>query len=155
MRIRFAGHEDVAAILALAEEIFGYGRFAALTFDRDKVRKVVSHAIENPAYFLALAETTDGELAGLHLANMEHFFFAKEPFAQSVTFFVRPTYRGTSAAPKLLAALRKWAAKRGAHELVVGTGESEGQDLEKTDRFLRKMGLEPTGGNYVQRLARP
>ena len=155
MRIRFAEHGDVEAILALAEEIFSHGRFAALTFDHEKVRQVVTHAVDNPGYFLALAETADGELAGVHLANMENFFFAKEPFAQSVTFFVRPDFRGTSAAPKLLAALRKWAAKRGAHELVVGTGESEGQDLEKTDRFLRKMGLEPTGGNYVQRLARP
>ena len=155
MRIRFAEQGDMAAILALAEEIFSYGRFATLTFDRDKVRQVVTHAIDNPAYFLALAETADGELAGLHLANMEHFFFAKEPFAQSVTFFVRPNYRGSSAAPKLLATLRKWAAKRGAHELVVGTGESHGQDLEKTDRFLRKMGLKPTGGNYVQRLVPP
>jgi len=154
VQIRLATNEDLENILPLATEMFHRSQYAHLTFDRDKLFKVLEKAINKPAYFLGVAETSEGEITGFLFGQMEHFFFAKEPFAQNILFFVHPQSRGSSAASKLIVTFRKWAAKRGAHELVVGTGESEGQDLEKTDRFLRKMGLEPTGGHYVQRLAR-
>lgn len=51
---------------------------------------------------------------------------------------------------KLMMAFRKWAENRKAAELVVGV--TSGEDIERTDRFLKKIGFRLTGGNYAMPL---
>jgi hypothetical protein len=50
------------------------------------------------------------------------------------------------AALKLLTAFKKWAENRGAFEISAGV--NSGTDLDRMDRFLRKLGFQHTGGNY-------
>jgi len=53
----------------------------------------------------------------------------------------------SGAGLKLLVAFRKWAENRGVFELSVGI--NSGVELEKMDRFLKKLGFRQTGGNYA------
>ena len=48
---------------------------------------------------------------------------------------------------RLVAAIRKWSATRGAKRLLVHV--TTGRDLASTDRLLRAAGLELMGGGYV------
>ncbi len=59
----------------------------------------------------------------------------------------------SGAGLKLLAAFRNWAENRDVFELSVGI--SSGVELEKMDRFLKRLGFRQTGGNYALELSRP
>jgi hypothetical protein len=53
---------------------------------------------------------------------------------------------------RLLTAFRGWAENRRVFELSVGI--NSGANLDKTDRFLTRLGFKHTGGNYVMALSR-
>ncbi|MDD4855789.1 MAG: hypothetical protein PHU41_08110 [Sulfuricurvum sp.] len=46
-----------------------------------------------------------------------------------------------------MSAFRKWAENRGAVELSAGV--NSGTHIDKTDKFLRRLGFIQTGGNYA------
>jgi len=148
MRIRFAEERDVEAVVDLGQHMHGLSRFESVSYSREKVRGVVQHAVDNPAYMIAVAASRDGRVAGFHLANMERYFFGDDWLAQSINYFVLPEYRGTSAALRLLQIFRKWGERRGARELVLGTGTSKGVSLAQMDRFVRRCGFDQVGGLY-------
>lgn len=53
----------------------------------------------------------------------------------------------SGAALRLISAFRKWAENRGAVELSAGV--NSGAHIDKTDKFLRRLGFVQTGGNYA------
>lgn len=148
MRVRFAERADVDAVVEMGERMFDLSRFRRFRYSRERSRQAVEHAVTNPAWMLAVAETSGGELAGFHMAHMAQYFFCDEWMAESVLYFVAPERRGTSAALKLLRIFERWGQRRGAREVVLGTGVSEGAPLARTDRFLRRAGIRQVGGLY-------
>ncbi|MDZ7748851.1 MAG: hypothetical protein U5K43_08355 [Halofilum sp. (in: g-proteobacteria)] len=142
--------DDVDALVELGKRMFERTRFGDLDFDHEKGRKVLLHAIDNPGYMLGVAVASDGPYAGLHLANMQQYFFCNDWMAQSVLYFVAPEYRGSSAAIRLLRLFWRWAEKRRACEITLGTGLAEGVSLARMDRFMRRAGLQQVGGLYAR-----
>ena len=53
-------------------------------------------------------------------------------------------------AVRLLHAFRQWAENRGATEVMICM--TTGVDIEKFDRFLRKLKFNYVGGNFSMRL---
>lgn len=148
MRIAFAEQEDTENLVQMGARMMALSRFSAMPCRHDKLRRTIEHAIANPGYMLALARSGDESLAGFHLASMQEYFFADGWYAQSISFFVAPEYRGSSAALRLLRALQKWGERQGAREIVAGTGVSDGTTLARMDRFMRHAGLRQVGGLY-------
>lgn len=148
MRVRFATSQDVDGVVELGRAMFLRSRFEHLSFDWAKSRQLAQHAADHPAYMLGVAESSTGELAGFHMANVDRYIFCDELVAQSIAYFVLPRYRGTSAALRLLQIFWRWAEKRGAREIVLGTGISDGASLQAMDRFVRRAGLHQVGGLY-------
>lgn len=146
--MHFATSEDVDGVVELGREMFLRSRFERLAFDWAKARQLAQHAVDHPAYMLGIAESSTGELAGFHMANMDRYIFCDDLVGQSIVYFVLPRYRGTSAALRLLQLFRRWAEKRGAREIVLGTGISDGASLQAMDRFVRRAGLQQVGGLY-------
>ena len=62
----------------------------------------------------------------------------------------REHLRGGRIVLGLLNGARSWAEARGAVELAVHV--SSGVETGRTDKLLRRLGFEPTGGNYAVRL---
>ncbi len=71
--------------------------------------------------------------------------------ASIIHYDVLPEKRMGDAGLKLLTTFRQWAENRGAFELSVGINSRV--EIEKMDRFLRKLGFQRTGGNYSLPLA--
>lgn len=154
MIIRCVDHKTLDKTLEITKRMHAAGRFKDLDYNDEKCRALICHCIDNPgSYFFYVAEMNDGRIAGFHMGNVQEYFFSKEKMAQSISFYVAPEYRGSSAAVKLLIAFKKWAIKRGAVEMVFGSGLSEGAPLAVVDTFLKRMGLELTGGNYGEWLS--
>lgn len=81
---------------------------------------------------------------------VEQHFFSEQLVASIIHYDVLPEKRMGGAGLRLLTAFRKWAENRGAFELSAGI--NSGIELDKMDRFLRKLGFQQTGGNYSLRL---
>lgn len=146
--MRFATSEDVDGVVALGREMFVRSRFEHLSFDWAKSRQLAQHTVDHPACMLGIAESSTGDLAGFHMANVDRYIFCDDLVGQSIAYFVLPRYRGTSAALRLLQLFWRWAEKRGAREIVLGTGISDGASLQAMDRFVRRAGLQQVGGLY-------
>ena len=67
-----------------------------------------------------------------------------------VTGNLRGMALGGRVAVKLMRLFIDWAEAKGAHELNVPV--TSGIDPERTDRFLKRLALQPSEGNYAERL---
>jgi GNAT superfamily N-acetyltransferase len=154
MRIAPLTSADIEEALELARRNWAESRFAArLPFDEEKVRANLKRMAEDPrpSYCVFVARDHTGRLVGYLAGSVEEYFFCRRLIASSVFFFVDPKARGGLAAVKLILAFRRWALNRGAAELYIGI--ATGVNLEKSSRFLHKMGFQFTGGNYSVWLA--
>lgn len=139
---------DIDDVIALARVNVAESRFGWLPFDEQKLRANLARMARAPqSYNCALvARKEDGGLVGYMAGQIEEYFFCREKVATSVFLFVDPKARGGFAAVKLILAFRKWARNRGAVEIYIGV--AGGVTMERTGRFLKRLGLTLTGGNY-------
>jgi N-acetylglutamate synthase-like GNAT family acetyltransferase len=152
MNIRFATPTDIPACLEAGRQMHANTRFAAYDYDAERVARALRKVIDtgqdaNGSHCFLVAEDNEGRIAGALVGCMQKHFFSELPVASVIHYAVLPGRRMSGAGLKLLVAFRKWAENRGAFELSVGT--NSGVELEKTDRFLRRLGFRHTGGNYA------
>lgn len=156
MKIRFATLNDVAACVELGRRMHSVTRFAAYDFNAERVAQNLQAIIEigqneKRTHCFFVAEDADGAIIGALIGCVERHFFSDLLVASVVQYEVLPEKRMGGAGLRLLSAFRKWAENRGVFELSVGI--NSGVEIEKMDRFLKRLGLRLTGGNYSLRLA--
>jgi GNAT superfamily N-acetyltransferase len=147
MKIRFGQKEDWEAVLQLSRAMFAESRFRNLSLDETKAAAVYSATVQNPAASCAmLACREDGEVVGMLLGQAMEYFFCDGVMVQDRVFYVLPEYRGSSAAVKLLTALRRWAENRKAVELCVNM--SVAIDTERFNKLMVHLGFKYCGSNF-------
>jgi len=138
-------------ILQLGIAMHQESEFSAVQFDIEQAaHSIVSLVIENPNGFGMLAYTDDGKPAGMIAGSITPYFFSLGWVASDFVWFMRPEYRGSRAAVKLLKSFRTWAAEKGASELYMGVTTNVSAD--RTGDLLQRMGFKHVGGNYRVRL---
>ncbi len=158
MKIRFATLNDVPAFVELGRDFHALTRFAAYDYNPDRVAQQLHAAIEtgqnrNGTHCFFVAEDSQGNPIGGIIGCVERHFFSEQMVASVIHYDVLPEKRMGGAGLRLLTAFRKWAENRGAVELNAGV--NSGTDMDKMDRFLRKLGFQQTGGNYSLALTAP
>ncbi|MCZ8256979.1 MAG: hypothetical protein O9327_15100 [Polaromonas sp.] len=140
---------DVAALVELARVCHGESRFAHLPYCAGRVAARFTTMIEQPrtATFFVAARTSPGDISGLMIGAIDEYFFCEERVASSIFFLVHPAHRGGLSASKMVLAFRAWAQARGAAEIYIGV--ASGVSIHRTGRFLSKLGLSLSGGNYA------
>ncbi|MCX9158051.1 GNAT family N-acetyltransferase [Niveibacterium sp. 24ML] len=153
MHIRFAHPDDADAFVELGRRYHQITRFSAFDYNAEKVRRSLTELIAHKGgkYCFFVAEDAQGTPVGGLIGCIESHVFSDQLVASVIHYDVLPERRMSGAAVRLLTAFRKWAENRGAVELCAGV--NSGVQTARTDRFLRKLGFSPTGGNYVLRLA--
>jgi hypothetical protein len=138
---------DLPAVMELARSNVNESRFQGMPFDVAKVRRNLERMVlPRSDHFFCGAFTSEGVLAGYMVGSIEQYFFCDYTVATSVFLFVDPQQRGGLAALKLILAFRAWARNRRASEMYIGV--AGGVLVERTGRFLQRLGLKFTGGNY-------
>jgi GNAT superfamily N-acetyltransferase len=152
MKIRFALESDSAALVELALE--NRAEIAHNNFEVDHKRVADTlkglFTLNQGTHVLFVAETSQGVLAGGLLACVQRYYYSHEMQAQLIQWFLRPQYRGTSIAPRLVKAFVEWAKSRGASEVVMGV--TSGIHVDATDRMMRRLGFTHLGGTYAVNL---
>lgn len=155
MIIRFAQAADIPACVKLGYQLHQMTRFSSYAFQPERVATNLQSLIEvgqnqKRSHCLLLAENSGAQLTGCLLACIERHFFSEQPVASVITFGVLPQNRMGGTAIKLLDAFKRWAQNRGAFE--INAGVNSGLQIDQTDRLMKRLGFEVTGGNYALRL---
>ena len=148
MKVRPIATTDIEALVGLARLNLQESRFNGLPFIEDKVRANLIQMASLPRsdHFVCGAFNSADVLTGYLVGSIESYFFCDHRVATSVFFFVDPAERGGFAALKLILAFREWAKNREASELYIGI--AGGVLMERSGRFLQRIGMRFTGGNY-------
>jgi GNAT superfamily N-acetyltransferase len=139
---------DIGEVMELGRVNHAESRLHWLPFDEAKIRASLEKMAASPApsNCAIVARDESGRLVGYLAGSIDEYFFCRERVATSIFLFVDPGRRGGLAAVKLVLAFRQWALNRGAVELYIGV--ASGVTVERTGRFLQRLGLRHTGGNY-------
>lgn len=126
-------------------------RFNCYGINGAKTHAVISAMIATPdKACILIAERPDGEIAGMLSGYVTDYFFCDAIVAQDRWFYVRPEYRGSSAAVKLLLAFRRWAENRKADEFSINM--SVGIDMARFNKFMTHLGFGCCGSNFSMSL---
>ncbi|MCY4501994.1 MAG: GNAT family N-acetyltransferase [Alphaproteobacteria bacterium] len=143
--IRFTrSAEDLAARVAMARRVYEE-RDDGLPYDEDMIRGALERRLKRPDGCLLQAEL-DGRVIGGVVGSIGPHYHSPALAALLESFYVLPEHRGSIAFVKLLHAFRRWAATNGAVRMYVCV--TSGVEIARTDRLLKRLGFEPTGGNY-------
>lgn len=150
MKLRLATQDDLLDMIEIGKLTHSESRFAKFAYDEEKLRENLGKLIEfqnnRGSHICLLAENSEGKKIGCIIGAMEEYFFTRDRSAISILFWVDPSYRGSTAALRLLNSFKSWGAKQGALEICIPV--ASGVTLVRTDRFLRRIGFSQTGGNY-------
>ena len=138
------GAEDLAARVAMARRVYEE-RNDGLPYDENMVRRALERRLKRPDGCLLQAEL-DGRIIGGVVGSIGPHYHSPALAALLESFYVVPEHRGSIAFVKLLHAFRRWARTNGAVRMYVCV--TSGVEIARTDRLLRRLGFEPTGGNY-------
>jgi hypothetical protein len=148
MNISPPGLLDIPPLVELGHVCHLESRFSRLPYDAERVAQRFKHMIEKPlsTTFFVAARHASGQVHGLMIGSIDEYFFCRERVASSIFLLVDPKYRGGLAAIKMVMAFRAWAQNRAAAEVYIGV--ASGVTMQRTGRFLSKLGLQLSGGNY-------
>lgn len=155
MNIRFATLADIPACVDLGYRIQRSTRLSRFPYDREVVEKnlrslIITGQQHRRSHCLLLVEDAEGKVVGGLIGCIESHLFSHRPVANLIAYGVHPRHRMSGAAVRLLKAFVEWAKRRGVDEVNVGV--NSGVDIDRTERFMKKMGFAKTGGNYAMRL---
>jgi len=155
MKVRFAERADRDALIALALENRHEIAYAPVDVCMARVEQTLSGLFERNqgSHVVLLVQTDAGELVGLLMGCVERYFYSDALQAQLIQWYVKPAYRGTSAAPRLVKAFVAWARTRGANDVFMGI--SSGLNVHLTHRLMQRLGFAYLGGNYGVQLNLP
>jgi len=152
MKIRMAEQEDVPVFVEMARLFHANTRFRDYEYNPELVAQHLQAVVENPRgkYCFFVAENSEGNPVGGLIACLENHFFSNQLVASIIHYDVLPEFRMGGAGLKLITAFKKWAENRNVFEISAGV--NSGENLDKMDGFLRKLGFVHIGGNYAMKL---
>jgi GNAT superfamily N-acetyltransferase len=149
MKIRAYEQRDFPDLLLLGGEMHSESDFSPFAFSPDYVRKMEEVVLSSSDRFCFVAETDEG-IAGTFVGGVQEFFFGPDRYGFDFLLYVRPQWRGSSAAYRLVLAATAFCRNAGAKQLRFGV--STGINPADADRFYRKLGFVNGGALYTRML---
>ena len=133
------------AIQAMTQAMLAEGKYADQRYDADRVADYVNSFIEDEyrtrAFYIAVS--SGGDVAGMFVAELGLYPFRHGLCVNEIAYYVKPQYRGSSAAIRLILRMQEWAKDRGADEFLAGiTAPHDGTPAE---RVYERMGFTKWG----------
>lgn len=147
--IRKARVDDIAPLIEVLERLHRESSFREVEFDRGVLDAFLQRAVVEPTVVCLIGGRSDA-VEAVYLGYVSAYFFSREKAAWDLLFYVIPERRGGSMARRLFEAAKDWANAQGARRFHLSV--STGIEPQKTGRFLEKLGMLPTGGNFFMSL---
>jgi hypothetical protein len=146
---------DAKSIIDLARINHSETWLSGVEFSELKVQRMVEKGLKDPAHqggFLALK---NGQAIGFAYCVIGEWAFATGALLTTIHALyvrrdVRESLSGGRAAVGLLTGVATWSKARGARDISFHV--TSGVDLTRTHKFIKSMGFDFVGGNYVRHL---
>lgn len=137
--------EDFDEFYVLIEEMIAEAEFAKAKADKKKVFKLFNSP--DVAVFVA---KKDSKNVGFISAFKGEYFFSSKKRIDDLGFYVKPEFRGTRVAVRLIKELENWAKDQGVFDIYLG--QTTAINMEKTKDFYSRLGYQTVGFNSVKHL---
>ena len=141
MHIRDATVDDATVIGELITEL-GYPTTAEAM--RERLRSIVTDS-----NYLTLVAERDHEVVGVIGGTTGHYYEKDGIYARLLVLSVSSRSRGSGIGAQLVAALERWAASRGARDIIVNSAFHR----TRAHAFYERLGYVGTGVRMVKTLA--
>ncbi len=153
--VRVTRPEDVVRAIDIAREYHGESHYRHIPFSEAKLLRVYGRLVARSDTTLGVLAKRGDAIVGVMLAEVGKYFLGTGgQIATNQVLYVSGRLRGTAlggrVAVRLMRLFIDWAKSKGADEINVHA--TSGIDPERTDKFLKRFGLQPYGGNYAVRL---
>lgn len=140
VNVRRATSADIEALYTLgAACVKESPRYRDKGWDEAKVRQLIENSTRGDAHGWFVAEDAEG-IIGMALSFVVEYFFSRERYVSDFVVYVEASHRGSSAAPRLIAALEEWAFSAGIRAREVLLGISTGINQEAAGCVYKKLG---------------
>lgn len=150
--IRVAAFGDIPeliSVVASAHESSNYAMISEL--DRDALKKVLMHYINDPSSRVFVAESESG-LTGVLVATCRPLYEVLSVRAVTdLIWFVQPGARADTG-PKLMRAMHEWAERLPNVALVRQQTSNAIADPTRTCRLLQRVGMRQVGAVYEREM---
>lgn len=141
--IRNATLIDLPALLALGERMHAESpHFRQITFSAGKLAETLVDVLDSPNGFLMVGDAK-GEIAGVMVGLAVEHWCSTDLVATDLALYVKPEFRGSMLAARLIARYKSWAHALGAK--IISVGISTGVNVEQTARLYEAMGFKRFG----------
>ncbi|WP_368647805.1 N-acetyltransferase family protein [Castellaniella ginsengisoli] len=138
--MRPATLEDVPALVEMGAGMAAESpRWNRLTYSGERVGNTLRNLIESPDGLVLVGERSGGLIAGGIAAIASPNWMSEEMIVQELALFVRPEFRGSILACRLICGLAEWAKLKGAR--WVEAGVSTGVSPERTAALYQRLGF--------------
>lgn len=155
MIARYAHAYDLPRVIKMSEAAHAESpRYLRAPFNRAKVDALAESYLAGGPLIVLVADRRqpdmETQLAGYLFGLVTPHYFSDALTASSVSLYVSPEHRGSSAAYRLLQHFEQIARVRGATEVVLGG--SSGLFISETTRLYHKLGYTDLGPMTVKYL---
>jgi len=146
--LRNARIEDIPAIRNLGERLRLESKVWFPESDLAYLTEVLSHQFSHPDIYCCIVAEIGPNIVGWLNGLITNYEWSPFKIAAQRVLYVVPEARGSVVARRLIRAFIKWAEDKGARRQLLGLGN--GLSPDKVDRFYRRLGFEPIGGQYLR-----
>ena len=145
MKVSILNDDQFDEFFTLVQDMVAEADFSEANPDKHVIKMLVKYS--DGVVFVA---ESDGKLAGFIAGMVQKYFFSLKERVTDMGFYVKPEFRGSSAAIRLIQALEQWAIKREVNDLYIG--QTTAVEIEKTQRLYEHLGYRTVGFNTVKHL---
>lgn len=146
--IRKATTSDLPSLITLGERM----RLESLVWyppiEEDYLREKMEVVFSHPDKFCCFVIEDRNSIGGFLLGFETGYIFSRMKIAAHDIFYIAPEYRRYEYANGLVKAYIGWAESLGLKRQVIRLDTA--LRPEKVDRFYRRLGFQPIGGQYVR-----
>lgn len=142
MLIRRLEQKDIPEIVKMGRAMHAESSYRVMPFSEAKCRQTIEFIIASENA-LGLVAEKDG-IVGMFGAQATPHYFSDEVMATDFLLYVKPEFRGSSVAVRLVNAYVKWAESRGIRFMFAGV-TTEIKESETAVRLYEKFGFRRVG----------
>ena len=142
IKVREAGTSDLKVLMQMGEAMHKESTFRTLPYDYEQLGRTLLYVLGHETGVMLVAES-GGDVIGALGVVAHPAYSSKALIASDVAFYIKPEFRGSMAAVRLLQSAIQWAASMDVRRLTMAN--SAGADSATFDRLMIKQGFKVAG----------
>jgi len=151
MKVYKATNDDLPELLDLCLLMYTESSYNGISICQEKINFFLKRRLCHRKSFCNVLKR-EQKIIGFFIAEIQEFFFSNEEISVDQLFFIKPEFRKSIGASKLLLSYINWAKNNDVSEIMLSS--TTGVELDKVEKMYRKIGFKKSGVVYKLKLER-